>query len=98
MESTLHVTPIIPTRQELLKAWMERDKRSRSYRKYAASMGISGVSVARLCRGEAMPTERHRQLVALGVPPELLPRPEDLRLGRPRKQGLHEEFQAAFRG
>jgi len=98
VESTFNATPIVPTRQELLKAWMDRDKKSRSFRKFASRMGITGVSLGRLCAGETIPTERHRKLVELGVPTDLLPRPEDLRPGRPRKLGLHDEFAAAFKG
>jgi len=95
MESTLDATLIEPTRQELLRLWLERN--GKSFRGFGRRMGISGVSVARLCGGETMPTVRHCQLIELGVPSNLLPRPEDLKPGRKPRLGLHEEFRAAYR-
>jgi hypothetical protein len=93
MESTLDATPITPTRQELLRLWLDRT--GHSFRRFGRSMGISGVSVARLCDQDTMPTDRHRQLLELGMPPNLLPKPVDQKPGRKPRLGLHEEFQAA---
>ncbi len=96
MESTLSATPFEPTRQELLRLWLERNHCS--FRHMGGTLGLSGVSVARLCDGATMPTIRKKQLLALGVPAALLPPGVDQKPGRKPRRGLHEEFfAAAFR-
>jgi hypothetical protein len=80
MESTLSATSIEPTRQELLRLWLDRNHGS--FRRLGKRLKLTGVSVARLCDGETMPTGRRQQLLDLGVPVELLPPGVDLRPGR----------------
>jgi len=93
MESTFTATPIEPTRQELVRLWLDRS--GNSFRGLGEAMGIAGVSVARLCDGETIPTARRRQLLALGMPDELLPPAVDQKPGRKPRRSLQEEFLAA---
>jgi transcriptional regulator with XRE-family HTH domain len=78
--------------------WKERQ--GVSYNEMGRRMGITGVRVSNLCHGDRMPTHRHAQLIAIGVPRELLPEPLDVKPGpKPRHiASLHEEFESAFKG
>ena len=67
-----------------LKAWM--DEHNVTIRYVAEQLGVSMTLTRRylvLC--ETIPTHWHRQLVLLGIPPELLPRAEDKKRGPSRK-------------
>ena len=67
-----------------LKAWM--DEHNVTIRYVAEQLGVSMTLTRRylvLC--ETIPTRWHRQLVLLGIPPELLPRAEDKKRGPSRK-------------
>lgn len=96
MESRSDANLINPTRQESLLLWMRRN--GHSFRGYGRDIGLSGVQVANLCGQDTMPTQRHAQLVALGVPVDLLPEPLDVKPGpKPRVVSVHEEFRDAYR-
>lgn len=97
MTSSLAANQIIPTRQELLDVWKERE--GVSFRELGRRLGLSGVQVSNLCSADRISTHRHAQLVAAGVPEYLLPRAEDVRPGpKPRPASVHEEFEAAYKG
>lgn len=96
MESHFDANLIYPTKQERLLLWMRRNRRS--YRGLGRDIDLSGVQVANLCGQDTMPTEHHAQLVALGVPADLLPKPLDVKPGpKPRFVSPHDEFFKAFR-
>lgn len=88
-----NLTPV--SRQEALLLWKTRT--GQTYERLGGSIGLSGNAVSKLLGQETMPTHRHRQLLALGVPEELLPRPLDLKPG-PKPRTVHDEFAAAYRG
>lgn len=91
--SAVNLTP--PNRQESLRLWMGRT--DNTFKAWGRQLGISGKAVSSLCDNETMPTARHAQLVALGVPKELLPPPLDIKPG-PKPKAPQGEFMAAFRG
>ena len=73
------------SREEKLQIFLQRNRIS--FRFLGVRMDMTGTAVSSLCRGETMPTRRHAELVALGIPVELLPRPEDIKPGpRPKTQ------------
>lgn len=74
------------TRQECLYLYLRREKVSLAA--LARAMGISRARVHGLLRAERAPSKRVQQLVALGLPRDLLPVPEDLRPG-PKPRNLH---------
>lgn len=71
-------------RQAELRVWMFRNRLT--YSEIGRRMdGITCSGVLRLVQGARMPVARHRQMLALGIPEELLPAPLDVPCGpRPR--------------
>lgn len=47
----------------------------------AEAAGVSASVLSRSMRNETMPTKQHAALLALGMPVNLLPRPEDKKTG-----------------
>lgn len=66
-----------------LRRWMSAY--SVTYRWLGEQIGISGQAVRYFLTGETIPIERHRQLVELGVPVDLLPVALDVPSGPHRK-------------
>lgn len=95
MQSPIAPNLIPVNRQEALLLWMRRT--GRTYVSLGSEINVSGNAVSKLLGQETMPTHRHRQLLELGVPEELLPQPLDLKPG-PKPRTVHDEFQAAYRG
>lgn len=93
LHSTANLTPL--TRQEALRVWMGRN--GTTFTSMGGSLGISANAVSKLCDNETMPTHRHRQLLELGVPEDLLPQAVDIKPG-PKPRTMQEEFVIAFRG
>ena len=80
------------SRHDRLRRWMLMH--SISIAALARQIGASNSSVLYWLKNETMPVRRHRELVALGFPPELLPRAADIRRGphpvQPDFPGLRE--------
>lgn len=74
------------SRVDHLRAWMVLHKVT--FVALGEQLGITGSAAQLLMKGERMAVRRHGQLVALGVPEELLPPAVDIPIGRPRKPGL----------
>lgn len=69
-------------RQAALTLWLE--ERHITMQAIADAMGVSRPFVrTMLLRRETIPLKRHKQLLALGLPEELLPPPYTGPLGRP---------------
>ena len=64
-----------------LKIWLEERQITLQY--LADLMGVSRTFVSVMLHRETMPPKRHKQLIALGVPEELLPKPFTGAHGRP---------------
>lgn len=84
MESTSTVSLTHMNRQEALFLWMRRT--GNTFQAWGRQMDMTGGALGTLCKQETMPTGRHAQLLALGVPEELLPRPFDHKPGPKPKQ------------
>ncbi len=83
MESPIPANPIQPTRQEALRLHLVRVKLS--FREIGRRINVSGSAIAKLCDQETMPVHRHAELMALGIPAELLPAPLNIKPGpKPR--------------
>lgn len=68
-------------RQAEFRIWMLRNKLT--FVEIGKRLGgMTGSGVCRLIQGERMPVARHQQMLALGIPEELLPFPLDVPLGR----------------
>ena len=79
-ENTHLMTEFIElTRLERLIIWMRRN--NMNFSEIGKSLGITRMSAGRLCKAERIPSERHRQLVQLGIPVDLLPHAEDVKRG-----------------
>ena len=67
-------------RAAALRTWM--DERDMTIRYVAEQLGVSMTLARRyLMLWDTVPTLWHRQLVLLGIPPELLPRAENKKRG-----------------
>lgn len=77
---------IEPTRQEALLIWLRR--RGLQQRDIARRLGIGQNTVSRWLAADTIPSWRHRQLVSLGIPAELLPAPLDIAPGPKRGRRL----------
>lgn len=71
-----------PNRQDSLQAWLAYYRIAK--KDLAQKIGVSQSMISKIIRGERAPAARLEQLVALGVPRELLPEPSGPP-GRPRK-------------
>lgn len=69
-------------RQATLNAWLQLKGMSKAG--LARSLGVHPSMISRIISGQRAPAERIRQLVALGIPPQLLPTPTGRGRGRPR--------------
>lgn len=72
-------------RQAALNAWLQLNGLSKA--SLARRLGVHPSMISRIISGQRAPAERIRQLVDLGIPPQLLPEPSSRGRGRPR----HEE-------
>lgn len=70
-------------RYDRLLDWL--DEHNISADDLGEKLGMSGSGARRLCNAETIPVERHRDLVRLGIPEELLPVGRDRRRGRPKR-------------
>ncbi len=62
------------SRQQRFRVW--KFGAGVSYTELARKMGLSHVAVRKLCLGETAPANRLAQLIQLGVPEDLLPKPK----------------------
>ncbi len=69
-------------RQAALMLWLE--ERQISYQALADVIGVSRPFIQKMLNHDTIPAKRHKQLVALGIPEELLPPPFTGVYGRPR--------------
>lgn len=73
------------SRQERLRLWMHRN--SLTFAALGRQLDLTGNAISKLCSQATMPTRRHAELIALGVPDELLPQALDIKPGpKPRPQ------------
>lgn len=84
MSNTLTPETVSSERCAQLRLWLEEN--SLTPPKLAEMAGVSDVFMRVLLGRDTMPCKRHRQLVALGVPAELLPESITPVMGRPRKR------------
>ncbi len=73
MKITTDTNLTILNRQEALDLWKKRA--GLSFAEMGRRIGVTGENVSKLCAKETMPPHRHQQLLDLGVPIELLPKP-----------------------
>lgn len=73
-------------RNAALTLWLE--ERKISLQVLADAMGVSRPFVSVMLRRDTIPAKRHRQLVLLGLPADLLPQVFDGPTGRPRTAAL----------
>lgn len=71
------------TRQEMLQVWLKRQGLNGA--DLARKMETSEQNVGRMLKAETIPPWRYDQLVKLGIPDELLPRPVH-KISGPRKK------------
>ncbi len=69
-------------RQAALTLWLE--ERQITFQALADAMGVSRPFVTAMLNRDTIPAKRHKQLVALGIPEELLPPVFTGAYGRPR--------------
>lgn len=69
-------------RQAALTLWLE--ERKITFQALADAMGVTRPFVRVMLQRETIPAKRHKQLVTLGVPEDLLPKPFTGSMGRPR--------------
>ena len=79
-----NVPPIPEERRCALQLWMEERRWTAQW--LADAMGVSRQFVKTMLGRETMPAKRHKQLMCLGVPEELLPPVYSGPMGRPRGQ------------
>ena len=79
--------PLPADRREALRIWLFANRRSLTLSSLAALLGVTHGALSQTLGKERMGTRDHGILVAAGVPPNLLPRPEDVRPGpKPRQR------------
>ncbi|MBN2140859.1 MAG: helix-turn-helix transcriptional regulator [Desulfovibrionaceae bacterium] len=89
MQFPTPVNSIQPTRQESLRLYLGRA--GLSFREIGRRIDVSGAAIAKLCNQETMPTRRHAELIAMGIPAGLLPEPLDIKPGPKPRVGLAME-------
>ncbi|GFK95426.1 hypothetical protein NNJEOMEG_03289 [Fundidesulfovibrio magnetotacticus] len=77
------------SREEKLQIFLNRS--GLTFKAIGGKLDMSGTAAAKLCRGETIPVRRHAELVALGIPAEYLPRPEDIKPGPKPRRSLATE-------
>ena len=77
--------PLPDDRREALRIWLFANRRSVTLTSLAALLGVTHGALSQALGKERMSTRDHGILLAAGIPPNLLPRPEDVRPGP--KQG-----------
>lgn len=65
-------------------AW--KDEHDITFRAIGDALGIRSQTAHNLLKADTMPTRHHDKLIALGVPEDLLPTPEDKPRGRQPKE------------
>lgn len=71
-------------RRAALKLWLE--ERRVTWKALADAMGVSPVFVrVMLMERDTIPARRHKQMLTLGIPEELLPAPFAGAFGRPKR-------------
>ena len=85
MELTERVAQMQLTRQEVLFIWIRREGLHLS--SLAMKMDMTKGALSHLLRQDRIPTKRFEQLREVGLPEDLLPRGEDVKVGpKPRRQ------------
>lgn len=74
---------LTPTRQDLLWIWLKRQGKTQAA--IADALDVGKVAVSRWMKAESIPVRRHKQLIDLGIPAELLPAPLDI-TPRPKRK------------
>ncbi len=75
------------TRAEKLEVYLKR--KNITFSNIAKSIGVAPASARRMLLNEFIPTWRHKQLLAAGIPEQLLPPARDVAPGRkPKKATL----------
>lgn len=77
------ITQLAIRRQDRLQIWLKLNGKTQA--EIARALDVGEVSVSRWVRAENIPPKRHRQLLELGIPAELLPEPVDITPGPKRK-------------
>ncbi len=80
------ITQIEFTRQDMLQAWIRKSDITQT--EIARALEVRETTVSRWVRAETISTRRHEQLVKLGIPAELLPKPLDITPGPKKKKFL----------
>lgn len=84
-------------RHACLQKWLKQH--SITYAAIAIQLGITEAGVRHILYADSMPTQRHAQLMTLGFPVAVLPKPLDRKPGRKRLvpdfPGLREDEQPA---
>lgn len=91
MQMSMHysLTPSTLSRQEQFMVWMQRNKVT--FKMIAEIIGVNPVTAGRLCKADHAPSQRVRQLVAMGIPRYLLPHPLDVPPGPKPKHKKKEK-------
>lgn len=71
------------TRQEALFIHLRRHESS--FNEIGRKLGITASAARKLCNNETVPSRRYAQLLDIGIPQELLPKPYDFLSGEKRK-------------
>lgn len=69
-------------RHARLQKWLKQH--NITYAALALQLGLSESGVRHLLFAETIPTQRHNELMALGFPVDMMPRPLDRKPGRKR--------------
>ena len=77
------VIPLPEDRRDALRLWLVASKTT--YVELGKLLGMTSSAVSQTVSRERMPVRYHTRLVEYGIPPELLPRPEDVLPGPRRK-------------
>ena len=67
------------TTDEKREIWMKRN--GCTVKRLAAEAGVTATVLSRTLRNPPMPVAQHQALVAFGVPPECLPKPQNKKPG-----------------
>lgn len=73
------------SRHQLACAWLRQN--GLRFQDVADRLGVAKSSISRTLKAATIPTRRHAQLMALGIPKEFLPIPLDITPG-PKRKGV----------